>query len=210
MSRRALVCLAVLVGGACGKPDTREFRDFERMRRQKRYDVYDISAFFANGAAMQTPPESTVSIEAPSESPPASTTEELTAGRRQYAISCAPCHGTAGFGGGLVATNLTDRRPPPLRSDHVASMSPGDLFAIVTDGKGIMPPLGWQLSPTQRWAVVAYVQTSLRSASTNLPPDSVRADSLMASYLQQVDSLQAAGAPVEAIARLQRPRIGNP
>lgn len=208
MNRWVIGCLALTFAGACGKPDTREFRDFERMRRQKRYDAYDISAFFANGAAMQTPPESTVSVEASPTTPPSPTPASLAMGRRQFAISCAPCHGAAGFGGGPVATNLTERRPPPLRSDRVASMSPTELFAIVTDGKGIMPPLGWQLPAAQRWAVVAYVQSGLRSA--NIPADSVRADSLMASYLQQVDSLHSAGAPVEAIARLQRPRIGNP
>jgi mono/diheme cytochrome c family protein len=190
---------------ACGRPDAREFRDFERMRRQKRYDAYDVSSFFANGASMQAAPESTVSVESAGAAPPAATPEMLSRGEQKYSVSCAPCHGVAGFGGGLVAANLTERRPPSLRNSRVTSMAPSELFAILTGGKGTMPALGWQLSPVERWAIVAYVQ-SLSGATSTVAADARRADSLMANYLQQIDSMHAAGAPIEAIARLQRPR----
>jgi mono/diheme cytochrome c family protein len=208
--RRALAIACVVALEACGnRPGARELRDFERMRRQKRYDSYDVSRRFPNGATMQAPPANTVSREADlsHDSTTASTPSAavLAAGARQYAISCAMCHGAAGYGGGQLAPNLTERRPAPLRGAAIAQTNPAALFSIVTDGKGGMPPLGWQLSAAQRWAVIAYVRSLSTATPTGQALADARADSTLARYLQQVDSLHANGAPIEAIARLPRP-----
>jgi mono/diheme cytochrome c family protein len=171
----------------------REARDFERMRRQQRYDAYGASRFFPNGAVMQVPPAHTVSR------PSAIGRDTASLGSRHYMVSCAPCHGAGGFGGGPIAPNLGDKRPPSLRSPKVAQMPLDTIVAIIADGFGRMPPLGWQLGPAERLAVAGYTKTlNERAMSTDM-----RADSSMAIYLRQVDSLTAAGASVTSILRLR-------
>jgi mono/diheme cytochrome c family protein len=201
--RLALSLLVLVLVAACSPPpDGREFRDFERMRRQQRYSTYDVSHYFANGAVEQPPPAHTVSREASSMTAPVVDDSLLMRGARQFGISCAPCHGTAGFGGGTVAPNLTEARPISLRSTTIASQTPEALFAIVTNGKDRMPPLGWQLDPATRWAVVAYIRALSTTRATST---AAIADSTMADYLHRLDSLHAAHVPVESIATVRHP-----
>lgn len=213
--------LAAVLGLSCRPSGDRETRDFERMRRQQRYNVFDTSRFFPNGAVVQVPPAHTISRDpvlaggqvrsiafstgAAAGSDVATvpiTIDDRTRrlGADQYRISCAACHGEGGFGGGPMAPNLSERRPPSLRTARVAAMPVGMLFRIITDGFGRMPPYGWQLSPATRWAVVAHVR-SLDSLPTT---SAFRSDSMLAVHLQQLDSLRAARADLNAILRWRR------
>lgn len=200
---RVVICGALLSVACNGSADPRNHHDFERMRRQMRYESYGASSRFADGASMQAPPPHTVSIEAAralADSLPSDSS--IASGRRQYAISCAACHGAAGFGGGPIAPNLTEKRPASLRAPSVASAPGSKLFAVITDGVGAMPPLGWQLAPRERWAIVAYVRSL---ASVTATDSSAIADSTLAAYLHSLDSLHAAHAPIRSILRLNRP-----
>jgi mono/diheme cytochrome c family protein len=214
--------MTIAIGAACRPSDRREARDFERMRRQQRYNAYDTSAFFANGATMQAPPMHTIPRDlrlaaagqtaAPAvltgrsgnafvaDLPIAVDDSVLAHGAQQYAISCAPCHGAGGFGGGPIAPNLRAKRPPSLRTPPVSSLSAGLMFSAITDGFGAMPPYGWQLPIAARWAVVAHVQ---RLASQPMTA-ATRSDSLLADYLRQLDSLQAAHASLAAIVAFRK------
>lgn len=208
-----LIVIAItLVASACRPPEARESKDFERMRRQQRYDPYDRSAFFPNGAVLQAPPAHTIARDASVDAtgqpaspafltgraagafvaqPPLAVDDSLLgAGARQFAISCALCHGAGGFGGGPIAPNLVEKRPPSLRSAPVTALPAGQLFAVITDGFGAMPPYGWQLPAARRWAVVAYVRSLGSRPATN----DTRVDSTTAAYLHLVDSLHAAHA----------------
>lgn len=197
MRRLAFLFLSVaMIAVACRRPSgAREARDFERMRRQQRYDPYDVSRFFPNGATMQAPPPHTVARGLVVGTEPVSD----SLGAAQFAISCAPCHGAGGFGGGPMAPNIGDRRPPSLRSSRVASLPDSLLIAVITQGLGRMPPLGWQLMPDVRTAVVRYVRTLPTLPAT----DATRADSATAAYLRVVDSLVASGANVREILGLR-------
>jgi mono/diheme cytochrome c family protein len=219
----AACVLAVMILPSCSSSTERSPVDFERMRQQQRYDPYEASPFFPNGAVMQAPPEHTVPRDesfasAGGAAPPGYLTGSAAGkplatipisidaaafaqGASHFAVSCAPCHGAGGYGGGPIAPNLVEKRPPNLRSAAIASLSPGALFSVITDGFGRMPPYGWQLTPAERWAVVAYVR-ELASQPTN---DDVRTDSATADYLTRLDSLHAAGASVDEILRLKRP-----
>jgi mono/diheme cytochrome c family protein len=221
MRRHRHALVALLGAGllaACRPPaDAREARDFERMRQQQRYDPYESSRYFANGAVMQPPPAHTIARDPGLASHGQTATaffltgndsgaatipivldaSTRAAGARQFAISCAPCHGAGGFGGGPVAPNLVEKRPPSLRSGAAAALPAGTLFSVITNGFGRMPPYGWQLTPTQRWQVVAYVRSLAREPLTTATRD----DSARAAYLHEVDSLHAAGAPLSVIVR---------
>jgi len=212
--------LLILVVAACRPAaDAREQRDFERMRVQQRYDSYGKSRFFSDGAAMQAPPAHTIARDpafaARGQALPASyftgrvdssyaTTIPLAdddalraLGARQFAISCVPCHGAGGFGGGTIAPNLVAKRPPSLRSPTVTAYPPGRIFAVITNGVGRMPPYGWQMPTATRWAIVSYLRTL---PSQSMTADA-RADSLRAASLARIDSLHAAGADLRQLLR---------
>lgn len=205
-SHRAFVLvIAVSAGGmACRPPAGRERRDFERMRDQQRYDLFERSAFFPNGAVAQAPPAHTMLRDSAPQTPDGAPT--LAAGAHQFAISCAPCHGAGGFGGGPIAPNLVAKRPPSLRSPAVAALSAETILQIVTNGFGVMPPYGWQMPLERRRDVVAYV----RALATMPATAATRADSAMADYLRRIDSLRAPGARADTTtsARNAAPKSG--
>lgn len=204
---RGLVCLALLI--ACRPSGRRDARDYERMRRQQRYNPFDSSGFFVNGATMQAPPPHTIPTSVTSLRPlvkPATfytgaadsvdatsmplvvDSATLARGKAQYSISCVPCHGAGGFGGGIMAPNLSAKRPPSLRVPPVSTLAPGMMFKVITDGFGMMPPHGWQMPPELRWDVVAYVHRLGAIPSTS----DTRADSANAAELHVIDSVRAA------------------
>ena len=168
-----LVAGVLAIGPACG--GGRESADLERMRQQQRYDPYEGSALFADGMAMRTPPAGTVPRE-PRDSPPgvatgvahgapvhgvpiAVTPELLAAGRHHFDIYCAVCHGADGSGQSPMAENMPGTPPPSLLTAQVATRPAGELFAVISAGKGRMPSYAWALPPADRWAVIAYLRT---------------------------------------------------
>jgi mono/diheme cytochrome c family protein len=189
---------------ACVKSPERERIDFERMRVQQRYGLYGTSAVFANRQSMQPPPYGTVSRESAQDTgivgtgmsagvqvvapPIAITPDLLVLGEQKFTIYCAVCHGDGGFGGSIVAQNMGAPRPPSLRSAAMLAQRSGYIFAVATHGKGRMPSYAPQLTPEERWAVVAYVRQLQRSAPAT---PQQRADSLRAIEIRAIDSALA-------------------
>lgn len=91
--------------------------------------------------------------------PVKATPEGLAAIKKLYGYDCAMCHGASGDGKGDVAAsmNLTlkDWRSAPT----LAGMSDGDLFDVITKGKGKMVGEGDRLKPEQAWNMVHYVRS---------------------------------------------------
>ena len=90
-------------------------------------------------------------------------------GRQQFGIYCAPCHGLAGYGDGLVnqrAINLKAATWVPVPSLHTAATrnrADGYIFGAITEGVRKMPAYGSQIDPQDRWAIVLYVRALQRS-----------------------------------------------
>ncbi|HEB67713.1 MAG TPA: cytochrome c [Gammaproteobacteria bacterium] len=84
----------------------------------------------------------------------------LERGRVYYVQICLSCHGTRGDGHGEWAYRVTPR-PADLRKARTQGRSDQDLFDIISDGLVGTPMIGWkkQLSPEQRWQVIAYLRT---------------------------------------------------
>ena len=106
-------------------------------------------------------------------------------GRERFDIYCSPCHGTGGFGDGMVATRadelaelgLASWTPPTSLHDPTVQERPdGHIFNTITHGIRSMPAYGSQVGVADRWAIVAYVRALQRSQDARLPdvPDEAR------------------------------------
>lgn len=108
------------------------------------------------------------------------TMEVMHRGQERFNIFCAPCHGFAGMGDGMVARRADALQegkwvpPTSLTSDVVRERSDGELFNSITSGIRTMPAYGAQIPVGDRWAIVAYVralQRSQNSAPADVPAD---------------------------------------
>lgn len=97
----------------------------------------------------------------------------LERGRNRFNIFCSPCHGLQGDGDGLVAVRGM-KHPPTYHQDRLRQAPNGYIYDIITNGFGVMLDYSMQLTPRDRWAVVAYVralQLSRNAKVSDLPPD---------------------------------------
>lgn len=130
--------------------------------------------------------------------PYASDPNHVATGERMFQVTCAPCHGVAGAGGGPVTTNDADkgiRRFPMVApmlsgtSSRVSKLSDGYIYATIRNGGNGsagasdtktaveaaigagMPAYGALLTDAERWAVVAYMRTLPNAAYTPPTPE---------------------------------------
>ena len=78
-------------------------------------------------------------------------------GRERYAIHCAPCHGAAGDGDGMVVQRGFPA-PPSLRIERLRTATDRHFFEVITSGYGVMRPYAARVDASDRWAVVAYIR----------------------------------------------------
>ena len=83
-------------------------------------------------------------------------------GHQRYDIHCTPCHGAAGDGKGITSkygmvavANFHDAR--------LVSMTDGEIFNTITNGKNLMGPYGANIKIEDRWAIIAYLRALQRS-----------------------------------------------
>ena len=96
--------------------------------------------------------------------PVARDSASLARGRLVYEQYCIVCHGPAGHGDGTVVAKFVP--PPDLTGDPTRQRSDGYLYAMIKQGRGIMPRYGDKIRGTDRWHVVNYV----RQLQGVLPP----------------------------------------
>ncbi len=81
----------------------------------------------------------------------------LERGRQRYVIYCQPCHDARGDGTGI----LFQRGKVPTASFHqetIVKYPDGQIFDVITNGKGLMAGYRWPIPPADRWAIVTYVR----------------------------------------------------
>ena len=81
----------------------------------------------------------------------------LEQGQVKYQIFCLPCHGETGDGNGITK-KYGMAATPTYHDDRLRSMSEGEIFSTITDGKNLMGAYGAVLNPEERWAVIAYMR----------------------------------------------------
>jgi mono/diheme cytochrome c family protein len=101
-------------------------------------------------------------------------------GQQQYNIYCAPCHGLAGGGDGLIARRAQELQqgtwlpPTSLHTEAVRLQPVGQLFHAISNGVRKMPPYAAQISVPDRWAIVLYIRALQRTQ--NAKPEDVPAE----------------------------------
>jgi mono/diheme cytochrome c family protein len=168
------------------------------MDHQPKFKPQAVNSLFADGRAMRPPVAGTVArgdLAANdvfrtgkdgdawvTRSPVRITSGGMQRGAERYGIFCAPCHGPAGRGDGMVgrrAEKLQEGTWIPatdLTGETVRARADGHLFNTITHGIRSMPAYGPQIDPEDRWSIVAYVRALQRSARTNLDdvPEDIR------------------------------------
>ncbi|MHC4470788.1 MAG: c-type cytochrome [Planctomycetota bacterium] len=97
------------------------------------------------------------------------TKELLLRGQERYAIFCATCHGLSGGGNGPTSEKAMELQegtwtpPSSFHTDLVRKRAVGHLYNSIKNGIRNMPAYGPQISPEDRWAIVAYVRALIRS-----------------------------------------------
>lgn len=144
------------------------------MDNQPKARPQSASKFFRNGATMREPVAGTVPIGGLKEdaafhtglgpdgqfvtaNPVTVDQAVLDRGHQRYQIYCAPCHDARGDGKGI----LFQRANVPTASLHqekVLNYADGELFDIITNGRGLMASYRWPIPPADRWAIIAYVR----------------------------------------------------
>ncbi len=154
--------LALLLAGAAAAA----FTACERIDR----NMWDNPAFRAQEEPVRLPPKDSVPTKGIERVPPLSegsrlanpvksTEAELFRGKELYTVFCVPCHGETGRGDGPVGKKYVPT-PADLRPGSPAvKRSDGELFVILSSGQGGMPAFRADLSPGDRWRIVAHLRT---------------------------------------------------
>lgn len=100
----------------------------------------------------------------------------LKRGQQRFTINCSPCHGQLADGNGItkkigampIVANLHDAR--------IIKFTDGELFYVISNGRGQMGAYGANVTVEDRWAVVAYLRALQFSqlASIDDVPEALR------------------------------------
>jgi len=166
---------------------------WQAMGSQPRYDTLSQSTFYADQRSARPLPPDTVphgllqeDIEFytgkvagsnPSQDvtvfPFVITKEDILRGEQRYNIYCTPCHDPVGNGNGvIVQRGFTP--PPSYHIDRLRQAPVGHFFDVMTNGWGAMPSYAGQVSPRDRWLIVAYIralQLSQKATLDDVPAD---------------------------------------
>jgi mono/diheme cytochrome c family protein len=85
------------------------------------------------------------------------TAETMAHGQERFNIYCTPCHSRVGNGAGRIV----ERGYYPAASFHSTRLRDaplGHFFQVMTNGYGAMPNYAVELSPSDRWAIAAYIR----------------------------------------------------
>jgi mono/diheme cytochrome c family protein len=141
----------------------------DEMSHQKRYDSYEPSALFKDGKSLQAPPDGTVARDDPAWAAalmqrPTMTAELLQRGQARYGIYCMPCHDAAGYGHGTVP-NRGFPQPPSYHEARLRDVGPDYIVDVITKGHGVMYSYADRVTPSDRWAIAAYIRALQLSQS---------------------------------------------
>jgi cytochrome c553 len=153
------------------------------MHDQPRHEPLEASTLFADGRSSRPLIEGTVArgqlrddrelytgLDAEGQFvtnlPTPVTRELLERGQSRFNAFCSPCHGRRGDGGGMVVQRGF-KQPQSFHQDRLLDTPTGYYYDVITRGFGEMSSYAAQLSPRDRWAIVAYIRAL--QVSRNVP-----------------------------------------
>lgn len=86
------------------------------------------------------------------------TPEVLEEGKQLFVNMCSHCHGEEGKADGAVVAAGKFPPPPAYQSEQLKNLPEGKIFFSITYGKNLMGSHASQLSKTERWKIVHYIQ----------------------------------------------------
>jgi len=94
-------------------------------------------------------------------------------GRERFDIACAPCHGRAGDGHGVIVERGFPA-PPAFAINRLRAAPVQHFYDVITNGYGAMFPYANRVMPPDRWAIAAYIralQASSDAKVVDVPAD---------------------------------------
>ena len=146
------------------------------MTQQNKYGTETPASLWDDDSSARALPAHTVAQgdlarDAAAENPPPATPALLARGRERYGIYCAPCHGLAGDGDGIVV-HRGFPAPPSYHSARLLAAPASHFFDVISHGYGVMYPYAARVDPHDRWAIAAYIralQLSRRAKVAEVP-----------------------------------------
>jgi hypothetical protein len=103
--------------------------------------------------------------------PFAVTMEVLHRGQERYNIYCTPCHSRVGNGAGMIVQRGYSQAGN-FHTPRLEAAPLGHFFNVISNGYGSMPDYSAQVTPEDRWAIVAYIkalQLSQNATQADIP-----------------------------------------
>jgi len=83
----------------------------------------------------------------------------LAAGRSLYQDKCTQCHGQTGKGDGPDAASYYPSPTSLVDAHHMNSVTDGEIFYQISEGRKPMPAFKRKLTEEQRWQLVLHVRS---------------------------------------------------
>lgn len=146
------------------------------MTEQRKLTTYAPTKLWSDGTTARPLPrgvvaEGDVQRAAVAKNPPPVTTALLDRGRERFGIFCAPCHGLAGDGDGVIVQHGFPA-PPSYHIDRLLAAPAQHFYDVMTNGYGVMFSYADRVPPHDRWAIAAYIralQLSRRAKVAEVP-----------------------------------------
>ena len=93
------------------------------------------------------------------------------AAKQRFGIFCAPCHGLAGDGDGIIVAHGFPA-PPSYHIDRLVAAPAQHFYDVMTSGYGVMFSYADRVDEKDRWAIAAYIralQLSRRASLADVP-----------------------------------------
>ncbi len=84
----------------------------------------------------------------------------IARGQVTFGNMCAPCHGPAGHADGKVGKLFLYILPlAGPKAQNAMKLTDATIYAIIRQGRGIMPTYASRVKPAERWDVINYVRS---------------------------------------------------
>lgn len=162
MTRVLVAVLLSLPLAACGLS----------MTQQRKYTTYEPASVWPDGTSARPLPDHVVAQGAIARHdqetrPPSVTPALLERGQQRFNIYCAPCHGLAGDGDGIIVAHGFPA-PPSYHIARLLAAPAQHFYDVITDGYGVMYSYADRVEPHDRWAITAYIRALQLSRHANI------------------------------------------